>query len=214
VYLEKKDGEMKSALLLCCLVLAATACTPVLAQSWNSGQVTGLTSVDVSSSGNQWTFVMHNLSGTQGDTNSPNFDILVWSLELFNFHAPNIGTIVAPTGWTWNDKKDTFEVTNNQKYFTGPALAPGGTFTFSYQSTSSVLSNTDTHAPMNGVLAHVGAVDSTKPGNSTVQWKAFNTPNGQTWHDRSGNNVPEPASIMSLIGGMTGMLGLALRRRK
>jgi hypothetical protein len=190
------------------------ACSGAVAQNWNSGVTTGLTSVDFLQSGNDYTITLHNLSGTSADTNSPDYDVIVWSLELFNFYTPDEGSILAPTGWTWDSAKCTFVVTPSQKYKTGPSLAPGGTFTFNYHSSASALSNTDSHAPMNGVLAHVGAVDPTKPGSSTVQWTAVGSPYGPTWSDQPGNDVPEPGSLMSLAGAMVGALGLTIRRRK
>lgn len=209
---------MKFSKVLCCLILAVLICGSVSAQSWESGINTGVIGVDYSRVESEYTIVLHNLTGIPGDKTA-NYDILVWTLELFNLPSPD--TIISkPDGWVWTSRGfEMFEIENSQdKYYTPPALAPGASYTFKYQSTSQVPANPGGPADGSpGFLCHVAAVDSSDPGDATKKWKSF-TPAGMsspTWHERVEiPEVPEPGSLLALASGLIGAIGIAGRRRK
>jgi hypothetical protein len=206
---------MKMKTLLICLLLMGLGCSGVLAQSWSAALTTGMTAVDLSKSGNEYTIVLHNLTGIAGDT-TDGYDVLVWSLEPFNLPTPQ-AIIEIPTGWGWKDGGfSMFDVANNSEmYYTPPALAPGGSYTFKF--TSNLLTPANSGGPEDGspgFLSHIAAVDEASPGGSDQRWTAY-TPSGmpQTWNDRS-VPVPEPGGLLALSTGIIGTLGFVIRRRK
>ena len=109
-----------------------------------------------------------------------------------------------------------FEVADpNRKYFTPPALAPGGTYTFKYTSTLTTPVNPGGPSDGSpGFLSHVAAIDPSTPGSDTQRWTAV-IPEGTakpTWYDHS--EVPEPGSLVTLAAGLLGTAGFLVRRRK
>ena len=178
---------MKIKTLLICLMLMTLGCSGVLAQSWSAALSTGMTAVDFSKSGNEYTIILHNMTGIAGDT-TVGFDILVWSLEPFNLPAPQ-AIIEMPAGWDWKDGGfSMFDIANHsENYYSPPALAPGGSYTFKF--TSNLLAPVNSGGPADGspgFLNHIAAIDSSSPGGGDQRWIAY-TPSGmpQTWFDRS-----------------------------
>lgn len=199
--------------LLSFVLLLVIVSGSAFAQSWNSALTEGLTAVQFTKVGTEYTMVLQNLTSLPGDTR-PDFDVLVWALEPFNVPAPET-ILESPEGWVWDGAVwKMFEIADEtQKYYTPPALAPGGTMTFRYVSTLTDPANHGGPADGSpGFLAHVAAVDPLAPG-PTQKWTAvvpegFNTP---TWNDHS---VPEPGSLLALSTGLIGAVGLILRKRR
>ncbi len=108
-------------------------------QSWQSGLTSGITSAIFSRVGNDYTIVLTNTSGTVGD-NTTGYDVLVWTLQPFNLPTPE-QILTMPQGWSWSDGHwSTFGIGSaNSKYYTPPAIAPGGSVTFKFTSTLSDL---------------------------------------------------------------------------
>ncbi len=204
-------------LLMCVFALLVIANASVMAQSWNSAKSEELTGVDLTVTGNEFTLVLYNLTGIAGDT-TEGYDVIVWTLEPFNLPAPDT-ILEIPDGWVWSGKGwSAFEIASQpNKWYTPPALAPGGTFTFRYISDSTTPANVRPDSSDPGFLCHVAGVDSSKPGSDTVKWTAFAPPGygTETWFDRSTTPVvPEPDSIIALMSGVMGTVGVAIRRRR
>lgn len=207
-----------STKLFISLVLLLLASSVVFGQSWESAYTTGLTSVYLTKTGFEYTMVLKNLTGIPSDTGTVGWDLLVWSLEPFNLPAPET-ILQMPDGWSWDGGKwKMFEITdNNQKYYTPPALAPGGSYTFRYTSTLTTPANPG--GPENGdpgFLSHVASIDSSVPGSATVKWTPYK-PDGypsQTWSDKSTIETPEPGSVMALVAGLAGISGYVIRRKR
>ncbi|MEN6521822.1 MAG: PEP-CTERM sorting domain-containing protein [Armatimonadota bacterium] len=199
------------------VLFAVLICGCAFAQSWNSAISTGVVSADYSKVGNEYTIVLHNLTGIAGDPTPDSYDVLVWSLEPFNIPAPE--TIISiPNGWEWIEGGfNAFEIEDsNSNYLTPPALAPGLSYTFKFTSNSTTSANKGGPSDGSpGFVCHVAAVDSTTPGNDKVKWTSV-TPasiGSPTWHERV-TPVPEPGSLLALTSGLLGVVGITTRRRK
>jgi len=197
---------------------------PAQAVSWDAATSEGITSVDVvlNSITNTYTWTLNNLSGT--DLCPPEFtgQVLVWSLQPFNVYEPVSTT--PPQGWIWDGSSHAWQCyeieDESEKYYTPPAIAPGGSLVFTYTynpdgSKINLFPEDYTGDPENdiGFISHIGAV--TEPTAEGLPWVPDQ--NGGTWYDASswsGEIVPEPTSAMAL-----GILGIPLilsffRRRR
>ncbi|HUV05235.1 MAG TPA: hypothetical protein VMX94_09020 [Armatimonadota bacterium] len=211
--------------LLVGLLLALTI--PAQAVSWNAAITQGLTSVDVlwDPPASTYTWTLNNLSGTP-DCPYPDETVLVWSLQPFNVREPAATT--PPPGWTWDDSSGAwqcYEIENEpDKYYTPPAIEPGGSLTFIYvcDPSGSMINPFPPDYegdPINdiGFISHVAAVvPRTEPIDYNLPWVPAESQYGDTWYDRSDYTttvVPEPASATAL-GAFGIPLVLAFLRRR
>ena len=198
--------------LLVGLLLALTI--PAQAVSWDAAKTQGLTSVDVTwdPPANTYTWTLNNLSGTPDcPLQYQDLTVLVWSLQPFNVREPV--SITSPPGWIWEGSSHAwqcYEIEDDpDKYYTPPAIEPGGslTFTYVYEPGGSIINpfpGDYEGDPINdiGFIAKVGAVLPTPPANWQLPWVRDQSPEyGDTWYDRSDwttTVVPEPASATAL----------------
>jgi len=196
---------------------------PAQAASWDAATSEGITSVDVILNTNTYTWTLNNLSGT--DLCPLEYDdltVLVWSLQPFNVYEPVSTT--PPPGWIWDGssgKWQCYEIEDSgEKYYTPPAIAPGGSlvFTYTYNPSGSKINPFPADYegdPINdiGFISHVAAV--TEPTGEGLPWVPDQ--NGGTWYDRSdwsGTIVPEPASAMVLVTLGIPLAASFFRRRR
>jgi hypothetical protein len=202
---------LKSFAGVCVLAAMLVFCAfagPAVSQSWSSGATNGLTSVSWSLSGNTYTWILTNNSGHAGDS-SPNWDVLVWSLEPFGIHKPTSWT--APSGWIWSDNggKQQFEVTRSADKYTSSSVAPGASVTFTYtENRSAPLVNSKGMQPRGlAFLAHVAAVKpKTQSRCGKNEWISTTVHGlGNSWYDTSyatdppqQKTAPEPGGVLIL----------------
>ncbi|MEN6372872.1 MAG: PEP-CTERM sorting domain-containing protein [Armatimonadota bacterium] len=208
---------IKKIAVVLSVLFAVIICESAFAQNWSSALSTGVVSTDYSKVGNDYTIVLHNLTGITGDPTPDSYDVIVWSIELFNVPAPE--TIISmPNGWKWTPTGfEAFEISNSKdNYYTPPALAPGLSYTFKFTSTSTTPANSGGPSDGSpGFVCHVAAVDSSQPGSGTVKWTPV-TPTSigsPTWHEKV-TPVPEPGSLLALTSGLLGVVGIISRKRK
>jgi len=193
-----------SAILLPALFLGSAAA--------GGPSTTGLTSVASSLQGNTFTWDLYNPSGPGDGT--PNWDILIWSLQPDDLPAPTEWS--APSGWSWQKSAGGgFRLDDNSRKYEvgGPAVEPGEHMIFTY-----TIDDAASYAGRLSFLAHVGAVNGTEAaGGGAFRWLSVQTPNGRTWFDRPSLQiltppVGEPGGALVLAFGLVAAVG-ALRRR-
>lgn len=215
----KKSYAYVKIFLLIGLLFALSV--PAQAVDWDAATSIGITYVDVvwNPSANMYTWTLNNLSGTPDCPPEFTGQVLVWSLQPFNVYEPVSTT--PPPGWIWEGSAwQCYEIEDeSEKYYTPPAIAPGGSlvFTYTYNPSGSKINPfpegyTDDPDEI-GFISHIGAV--TEPTGEGLPWVPDQ--NEGTWYDRSdwsGTIVPEPASATVLVTLGIPLAASFLRRRR
>lgn len=199
---------------------------PAQAVDWDAATSEGITSVDVvlNPITNTYTWTLNNLSGTPDCPPEFTGQVLVWSLQPFNVYEP-VST-APPPGWTWDGssgKWQCYEIEDeSEKYYTPPAIAPGGSLVFTYTynpdgSKINLFPEDYTGDPENdiGFISHIGAVVPRIEIDPDIPWVPDQ--NEGTWYDKSGPGgtiVPEPASATVLVTLGIPLAASFLRRRR
>ena len=178
-------------------------------QSLNSARTSGLTSVISRQSGNTFTWMLHNNTGS-GD-GEPGWGVLVWSLQPFGMPEPV--RVQAPNGWGWVARgHGRFEIESpSKKYESPPAIPPGGSLVFMYEVDPLALSGNESLQPE--FVAHVGAVrlQPTSFGGVT-RWTAVWVDGESSWFDVP--DVPEPTAVLPVLLLCTAAVSLTKKIRR
>lgn len=192
------------------LILPIIIAAPAFSQSWSAASTSGLTTVEWSCVGDNFTVVLKNPA-----TSGKPYSLVAWSLQPFNIPAPV--EVVCPNGWEWSGKGGwwKFELSkNSEKYqVNGPTVEPGESLQFLYMlgSCTEPVNRGGPGGDEPAFLVHVAAVGAQSDG----RWASVTTEHGGSWCDAANvQPCPElPASITTILAFFTfGCLGLGRAR--